>query len=382
MYFQSHKTALQTSLDNSKKEFLENYDTTKLLSNPNDAMFEGAPLVKCFPNSKAVNDLLKTGTFTRYDELTLTDNTTCKETELLLNSLTSTIVNIDNAGNYSQCIQKIHLLQTKLKTMLYGVILINGKTLLNPLHPITAMLMADTEKYKELHNLNYRIAIYAYDSIEVYETIHQKYYSSTADPVHIQNTLNNLVKVSAHQVQTKIKLEKIDESTNSNDVLLKYRLSKYQNENPDFEFYLSAHQMLTKGIVLPYYGASFIKLNGSTVGAHITPQHSCNISGDCLPPTLTASTKWRSVCTGSLPNSTLTGLRTLNHANLLSPYNKVILTPGALVYAQMAVIQSLKIYRSANIIQGDIDETNYITEDRPSKPDDTEIIQNPESNNE
>ena len=134
--------------------------------------------------------------------------------------------------------------------------------------------------------------------------------------------------------------------------------------------------MLTSGIVLPYYGSSFIKLNGSTSGYHISPMRSCNINGGGLNRSTEANPiSWSSVCTGSVPNSTLKGLRTLNHANLLSPYNTHILAPGALVYAQISIIKSLQIYRSAGFIEGEINENIYTkpqetktTTSEPSKP--------------
>ena len=108
--------------------------------------------------------------------------------------------------------------------------------------------------------------------------MHDHYKSNTANVEHIKKQLNNLIKVSAHQIQTQIKIESSDGEDRNGNIRLKYKVSKYKGEDQDFEFYLSAHQILTQGIVMPYYGASFIKLNGSTSGKHITPMGSCNIS--------------------------------------------------------------------------------------------------------
>jgi hypothetical protein len=85
---------------------------------------------------------------------------------------------------------------------------------------------------------------------------------------------------------------------------------------------------------------------------------SCNISMFGYKNDI-VNKNFSSVCTGSVSNSTLEGLRTLNHANLSSPYSTTIIANGGLVYAQLAVIKSLQIYKSAKIISGEINEDNY-----------------------
>jgi len=362
MHFKPHRTVLQVARSTNLEEFVQNYDLANLLDAPNNFLENGAPLVKCLPASKASNRLMEHGRLTTTAEAAIQKGLHIKTTKELSTRLTSTIINITKAGNYKACINTLHKIQNSIGNKFYGALFIHKKTILNPLHPITAMLMADEKKYKALHDLEYRIAIYAYKDEEEYQELHTLYNSSTADADHIEKNLNALIQVTAHQVKTTIKLADVDHSTSNSEVAnLSYQISKEQGEAPDYEFYLSAHQMLTAGVVLPWYGSSFIKLNGSTSGFHISPMWSCNISGG-RDIDGGADIPWASVCTGSIPNSTLKGLRTLNHANLLSPFNKHILAPGGLVYAQMAVNKSFQIYRSAGFIEGTLYEKTYLNE--------------------
>ena len=369
MHFKKHTTVLQGARETSLAEFTENYDLSKLLETPNDYLTDGAPLVKCLPNSTAANHLVANGAFTQPIQEVVRERRSIYTTSEFMGTLTNSIININDAGTYKECIATMQKIQNSIGTKFYGALFIDGKTILNPFHPLTAMLMADEEKYSELHSKNYRIAIYAYESDEDYIKYHSSFESRTANPEHIEANLNALIQVAAHQIETQIKMVGSESPNNNGEsVRLQYKLSKHPDEEANFEFYLSAHQMLTHGIVLPWYGTSFIKLNGSTSGCHISPMRSCNISNGHTPHSLEeAQTRnWSSVCTGSLSNSTLKGLRSLNHANLLSPYNQCIMASGALVYAQMAVNKSFQIYRTAGFIKGPLYEETYLTTNKNS----------------
>lgn len=367
MHFKKHTTALQAARETSLKEFIENHDSANLLDAPNDYLVDGAPLVKCLPSSTSVNQLLTYGCYTTSYEMMRDSNANIRVAKHFMGSLTESIINIKDAGNYKKCIETLHGLHSSFGGMLYGALLISGKTILNPFHPLTAMLMADEEKYKKQHEKNYRIAIYSFKDEGKYNQWHTEFYSRIADKKYIDKNLNALIQVTAHQVSTEVKIIGSEESRNNDErITLKYQISKHLGEDPDYEFYLSAHQMLTSGIVLPWYGTSFIKLNGDTSGCHISPMRSCNLdAGEMYKPGTTPA--WSSVCTGAVPKNTLKGLRTLNHANLLSPYNKYIMAPGCLVYAQMAIIKSLQIYRSAGLIKGTLNEETYLTPEIDTK---------------
>jgi hypothetical protein len=119
------------------------------------------------------------------------------------------------------------------------------------------------------------------------------------------------------------------------------------DEDPNFLYYLVPNQLLTKGIVAPYYGTSLVRQKLATsdvTGLHLTPMLSANISYSY------ELRDWTSVCTGSVPKATVAGLKTLNHSNLSSPYNRDILFPGALVYADKCIEKSIEIYKLSGLL--------------------------------
>lgn len=366
MFTNRFKTVLQKAIDTTKREFIEHYDTNSITDNVNNFLKDGAPLIKCYPNSDAVNHLMTKGVFVDHPEIEMENSDNNKivpiECDTLQHELTQSVINIKNAGTLKNCISMLHDISNSLGNKLYGALLIDDKTILNPFHPVTAILLADEEKYKELHLGNYRIAVYGYNSDEIYNELHNLYKSDLANIEVISQNIDKLIQASAHQVNTEIQI--IDsENASSESITIVYQISKFANEAPDYEFYLSAHQMLTKGIVLPYYGSSFVKMNGATVGMAVSPMATCNISSPKEyheKSHLLDAPRWSSVCTGSIPSGTIKGVRTLNHANLLSPFTRNIIYPGALVYAQVSIIKSLQIYKSAGFITGEINENYYI----------------------
>ena len=337
-FFKEHKTVMQQTLLDTQKEFIEKYDTKLLLEYPNDFMYEGAPLVKCYEKSEALESALELKKC----------STNSNETKELMHRLSNNIVNIDNAGDYIKCVNMIYKIKARLGSLFYGALLIKDKIILNPLHPITAMLMLNQDHI--LHNFNYKIVIYSFRDEEAFENVSDYYNSSDSYIDIFDKQLNNIIKLSAHQVNTEISILNDDcVISKSGNIELKYQITKDPRENAEYELYLSAHQLLTEGIVYPYYGASIIKMNGNTSGKDITPMTSCNIANHI-------NNDWGHVCTGSESNQTLKGLRTLNHANLLSPYRKNIMYDGAILFAQMAVDKSIELYKAANFIKGEEDE--------------------------
>lgn len=363
MHFNNHTTVLQGAREENLNEFVNSYDFNSMLQAPNDYLVGGAPLVKCLPKTASVENLIARGAFAQPVSEIIDKGLHIHVPKKFMKMITESIVNINKAGTYKECIKTMQGIKNSLGNDFYGALFISGKTILNPFHPVTAMLMADENIYTELHSKNYRIAVYAYESTTEYDKYHTEFNSESSCIKYIESNIDALIQMSAHQIKTRVKsVGVVTAGRNSESVNLEYKVSKHPEEDPDYELYLSAHQLLTNGIVMPWYGSSLIKMNDSTSGYHISPMRSCNIAGGPTPESSNAVRNWDSVCTGSLLNSTLTGLRTLNHANLLSPFNSSILAPGALVYAQVAVNKSFQIYRSAGFIEGEINECTYFSD--------------------
>lgn len=127
-----------------------------------------------------------------------------------------------------------------------------------------------------------------------------------------------------------------------------------------------AHQMLTNGVVAPYYGTSAIKMfsDRDSVGMNVSPMLSCNInqslnfhngmafdsirqqeSGNLI------TQMWYSVCCGGASNRSLDGLRRLVHSNILSPHVTDVISDGSLGYVDLCNKKSLEIFETAGFIE-------------------------------
>ncbi len=345
MYFINNKTMFQCTLEHTQEEFKNTMDPTDLIDDINEFIKDGSPLIRIGAKSEALKNLIEN----REQIVTKEYTSEMHLSDILFDEVTNNIITITNIKSYKKAINLINEIIDEIEELFYGALLIdNDKNIINPFHPVTAMLLSDKDKYPEWHNQEYKVVIYIYSTQESLDKCKKEYQSETADLELIENNINNIIKLSSSQIHSDIKV--INASFNNGLANIEYKVKKDKSEDPSYELYLSAHQILTKSIVMPYYGTSVIKLNGETSGQHITPMISCNIAWSKY------NKDWHSVCTGNLSNSTLKGLRTLNHANLLSPYNEKIIASGALEYAKMCIKKSLEIYKIAEILEEKQDE--------------------------
>lgn len=352
--FINPETILQKAISNTKEEFRE-IVSDALSDDYKDNIKEGSPLVRCYEDSTAMQRALEIGNASKIFNFHETE----KEPYKLMEALDNNIFIIKNAGTYFECVQMIDNIQNDLKECFYGALLINEENqdiILNPLHPTTAILMIDT--ISRLMNDRYKIIIYAFSNIEQAQEIRKFYNGRAQEEENIDNVkaiyeqqINNIIKLSTHKINSEIRVMNTTK-TNSDSSLIEinYQIKKDKRENKDYELYLSTHQILTKGVIYPYYGSSIIKvISNYSYGKSISPMLSCNISKE-------DDDKWGSVCTGQELNYSIKGLRTLNHANLLSPYTVYTIYEGALLYVDIAIQKSLELYRLAEKIQGEKNE--------------------------
>lgn len=281
----------------------------------------------------------------------------------LFNVITSSIVTIDSAGNFQECISKIKSIKDSLGELFYGALLLDDGIMINPLHPLVAMRTLSPNDVMLSHK-NYRLAIFTYKDNETLQELKEHYQEDEADISKIENNINYQIQVYAKKVIPKASIVRSSSSPTHNSVKVRvdYQVEKFPGELPDEEFYLSAHQVLTQGVTMPYYGTSVIVLSdkNDTKGVNLCPMGSCNISyvqeseNTYLGPHNSieaVSPRFNSVCTGSESNQTIKGIRTLSHSNGSSAYTPNILSIGALTYAAMCVDKSLEIYRQSSILK-------------------------------
>lgn len=256
------------------------------------------------------------------------------------------VINIAPQKGIKACLELIYQYKKAAGSSFYGAVLRKGsKVIINPFHILTAISLLNDEK---LLNESYSISIYFYSNRDKAD---KKYKSEDACTESMTKNIENLMLSYTNSVNTEIKITNKGEMGPNGDVRIQYKESKHPDEDRDKTHYMVTHQIVTQGIIAPYYGTSIIaKSNSSSSGIHVSPMRSCNISQDTevIP---SRRQDYRSVCTGRLSNSTLTGLRSLTHSNLSSPYNSNTLMPGFMVYADMMIEKSLELYGKAGLIE-------------------------------
>lgn len=260
-----------------------------------------------------------------------------KSTEEYRRQLGEKIIKLDENRTIPEALKLVYSTYNLVKERFAGTIFIlDTGALINPLHPLVALELL--RKQQEITVS--KILIYSYKNLVAI----QSKYGSSKNVDSFDLSIKTLMKMYQSQIKERsVHLIENEYDATRRQLKQKYKVSKFPGEDQSKEYYLVAHQLLTKGTYVPIYGTSLIQMNGNTSGYHLTPFKSCNISSH-------NSTEPVSVCTGSTSNKTLEGLRTLHHANLGSPYQADCLTSLSKPYADACIKQSFEIFQAAKII--------------------------------
>ena len=289
-----------------------------------------------------------TSLFNNYSSLSSVD--TYLDSNDLVDLVNKKPVQIAVNGDFKACLDYISKFRRKAGLSMYGALLrsvADSNVILNPFHPLTAITIASDPLLKAS---NYNVILYFYENRKV---ANSDYMSSKANINAMQENINNLIRTYNHtldqNVDAVIQSCKLANATPYCDSyrlnLQKYDYFYNSAQEVNATYFLVTHQVLTRGIITPYYGSSFIKYTQGRggVGKHLTPFNSVNISGNGF------SNGWTSVCTGNQPHNKK-GFTSLTHANLLSPYNTMSLLAGSLAYADLCINKSYEIYHSLGVI--------------------------------
>lgn len=259
----------------------------------------------------------------------------CRQTDDYRSQLGQKIIKLEGSRTFSDAITLVYKTYKLAPEPFAGVIFITADGgLVNPLHPLVAL-----ELLKK-HIIVSKIFIFSYKDLSTIKTVY-----GDSDPSIFDTSINTLMRMYQSQIQDRsIKMIQNEFNTSSGNLEQKYQVSKFSGEDQQKEYYLIAHQLLTKGTYVPYYGTSLIQMNGTTSGYHLTPFKSCNINGHNKSGPV-------SVCTGSTSNKTIKGLRTLHHANLNSPYEYNCMTNLSYPYAIACIKKSFDIFLAAKFIK-------------------------------
>jgi hypothetical protein len=269
----------------------------------------------------------------------------------------STSLEIDGKYNFTNAMNIIGHIFLEMKDTLYGVLLYDNKdkSIFNPLHPLLALEFAKQNPTSE-----YTIFVFSNKNISGDIMIPSRSESDNARSRAVDNIIKQLSlytnrgSISAKSTIEESKQDWISRVSDNPNAKLKISNQYYadKNNNND-EIYIVPQQILTKGTVIPYYGTSLIKVNTkgerrTTEGTHLSPMTSANIANAWCESDNNEldNVIFDSVCTGRLDNTSVTGLLSLNHCNLSSPYREGhILMHGWSEYAQECVRIAISAYK-------------------------------------
>jgi len=349
MFTNKTKTFMQSVISNDLKSFHDMHKVEKETTNPSKEDFKAGNILYKIPIKKThMNDLIA-----KYKN-PVKDISICdmqKQRNYLFDSVTDQIINIDSNTDFKECMETIMIYKRLLNENLYGVVLRevkNPSIIVNPFHVLTALSIMENEKFMKR---KFNIIIYVHRDREYADQVMRTEYSNSD---LVESNLNALLISYTDRLQ--IETRSISKPVKDDDeyVTISTQNKKYKDEDKDYNHYIVAHQIMTKGVLAPYYGASLIRLGiktQSSSGLRLTPFGSCNISSDSGHKT---SKQYGSVCTGEQSKYKLSGLRTLTHVNLESPYRGNFVLDGCLAYADAMIEKSIELYLSANIIAEEI----------------------------
>jgi hypothetical protein len=339
------KTFLQHVIEDEKEEFISE---NKIAYNSISEKLErssGAFLFEVNSTSKAFQDLLNSGHREEVAEYLTTSP------KIYMDQLGTRLIKVAVSQPTSTLLQEVYDIKQKLgKTFAGALFLTSEKGIINPLHPLVAL-----ELLNDLSFTVKKLLIFTYDNLK---EIDSKYGLRKKD---FTSDISLLIKAYQSQVQDRaIRVVNNDFQESSDTIRQDYQISKLPGEDQNKEYFMVAHQLLTRGTFVPYYGTSIISMNGNTTGIHITPFKSCNISNH-------NNTDGASVCTGNTSNKTIEGLRTLHHANLSSPYQSNCMTDASKPYADACIEYSLNIFKQAKLVKEEIPNEQKTTEQSETK---------------
>lgn len=355
MYIRGNQTTLlQRIKDTEFAEFIKTYSGAieiNIDTSTDDRKFvKGNVILNVDPNSVEVNSLLHYQGFINNKQSTNMGNS-----RELFENVSNKILSTDDALPLEDALEFINTYVSVAKSNFYGAILksADGSVTFNPFHPLTApLLIANLDTYSK-HK--YKCILYFYNDRRAMDSI---FNTVAADRPITEMIVNSFIKtVVAQTIRTAV-LESVVVTPIPIDdcctLSARAKRNLFTESTVGTSSLFVAHQMLTRGVMVPYYGISYLDftLNQTCRGAHISPMRSVNISASSgNTATIANRLVFNSVCCGSKNNTTIEGIRTLQHANLNSPYNTQTLVDGALHYVDVCITKTLQMYRLAGLIK-------------------------------
>lgn len=357
--FLKEKTFMDYVWDVEKNNFKQDYVVNNRTQIITDSFVDGNTLYKVPIRRSSIQDLLKNYRYpvsgNKADSKFHVDN-------VVFNQVTSQILDIKLNADFKTCLEYIGNLRKKAGNNLFGVLLRaanSKKVIINPLHPLTALSVLNDEKF--LSGTKFNLLAYFYPDRNALDIELNTY---MADKDAIKKNLDALLITYGNRLATEVRVDEITPSEDGESYNITYRTKKHPDEERDYDYYIVTHQLITRGIICPYYGTSLIKSGSQVSGAPISPLKSANISTGAARDSLV----FGNVCTGSLSNRTLNGLRSLTHSNLSSAYCSSNFLDGSLAYIDACINKSFEIYNKSGFVNLEgviLDEQKVVNNTHP-----------------
>ena len=327
---------LQRILESEQEHFKNN--AIKFLSTHNTNYFnKGAIIRQIQSNKQSVQNAIDSSFYPATTDITSVDYSK------LFEHVTDKIVQININDTYQECIKVIEQYRAKAGKYFYGALLRSPTTtsyIINPYHLVTTLTLLE-------HNptTKFNIILYFYTDRDDMDNL---YHSNLHDQTITDKNLESILHIYKNKTTNIYETTAVDPQP-SGDILVKYRVLKHKDEVTTADTYLVPTQIMTNGIIAPFYASSLVYINhrSSTTGFSISPVRTCNIASTNIQIPRASN-----VCTGSKSNKTLEGLATLTHANYGSPYvdSKTAFQPGSLPYIDSMIEKSVQLYKLAGIL--------------------------------
>lgn len=271
--------------------------------------------------------------------------------------VTNRTLNIDAKADWKTCINIINEWRDKLGKNFYGAVIRDASKkdiIMNPLHILTSILLISDQDTQYLKKAKFNIIIYYYPDREELDKQFASELCLKEDGINRSNEIiDNITKTYSNRTNTLKRVSSVGDVNADGSMVVQYQTLKHVDESSSEEHYVVAHQLLTNGILAPYYGTSLLNMRpgSDTKGTPLGPIRSCNI-----PEISVGSSNYNTVCTGSSSNRSLDGLRTLTHAYLGSPYTCRTMEEGSLIYIDCMIEKSIGLFKTVGIIPEAVQE--------------------------
>ncbi|MCI4436833.1 MAG: hypothetical protein JHC33_08515, partial [Ignisphaera sp.] len=239
--------------------------------------------------------------------------------------------------------------------LMYGILLHNNKKFINPLHPLIAQSVAKTldKDASVLDSAMYKVIIYTYK--EAANDEHNAFFrNENLSKIFTDQIFNTLALLELKvELQKKIVSYNRIEDRHTHGIYgykdFIYKTEAINKGETTENLELQPVQLINYGIVFPYYGTVAQKHANmsNNKGYQLSPMLSPNIGFprfSIVKKDKSLSIEGRGVCTGKLPQYSLNGKKSLNHANLGSPFFREVMASGAYTFADISMKVSLSIY--------------------------------------